>query len=143
MVISKLVKTKTNSKYLIGYSDKAIKPVVLRMSKMSGYGKTFEGKDGDKAKNNKLMSFCKDDKLSEKYKAIWTKIENLKNIEVNTLPVYDNRYVKPKIRAYGDKVYINFCDLNVLENDKESKFLQSFLLILYLYMTRKIICKYI
>ena len=37
IVISKLVKTKTNSKYLIGYSDKAIRPLVLIMPKMSGY----------------------------------------------------------------------------------------------------------
>ena len=55
-------------------------------------------KDGDKDKNNKLMSFRIDDeKLLEKYKAIWTKIEDLKNIELNTLPVYDDRYIKTKI----------------------------------------------
>ena len=38
------------------------------------------------------MSFCiDDDKLLEKYKAIWTKIEDFKNIGLNTLPVYDER----------------------------------------------------
>ena len=42
-----------------------------------------------------LMSFYIDDKeLLEKYKAIWTKIEDFKNIELNALPVYDNRYIK-------------------------------------------------
>ena len=41
IVISKLVKTKTNSKYLIRYSDKDIKPLVLIMPRMSGYVKTF------------------------------------------------------------------------------------------------------
>ena len=66
IVISKLVKTKTNSKYLIGYLDKAIRPLALIMPKV---------KEG----NNKLMSFRIDDgKLLEKYKAIWTKIEDLK-----------------------------------------------------------------
>ena len=71
IVISKLVKTKTNSKYLIGYLDKAIRPLVLIMPKMSGYVKTFKVKDGDKDKNNKLMSFHIDDeKLLENYKAI-------------------------------------------------------------------------
>ena len=34
IVISKLVKTKTNSKYLIGYLDKDIRPLVLIMPKM-------------------------------------------------------------------------------------------------------------
>ena len=35
----------------------------------------------------------------EKYESIWTKIEDLKDIELNALPVYDNRYIKSKIRT--------------------------------------------
>ena len=51
------------------------------------------------------MSFCiNDEKLLEKYKTIWTKTEDLRNIELNTLPVYDDRYIKTKIRTHGDKV---------------------------------------
>ena len=50
---------------------------------MSGYVKTLKFKEGD----NKLMSFRIDDKkLLEKFKAILTKIEDLKNIELNDLP---------------------------------------------------------
>ena len=46
---------------------------------MGGYVKIFKVKDGDKDKNNNLMSFGIDDeKLLEKYKTIWTKIEDLK-----------------------------------------------------------------
>ena len=83
--------------------DKAIRPLVLIMPKMSGYVKTF------KDKNNKLIYFLIDDeKLLEKYKAIWTKIEDLKNIELNALPVYDNTHIKIKLRTYGDKFYTNF-----------------------------------
>ena len=44
IVISKLIETKTNSKYLIGYLDKVIRPLVLIMTKMSGYVKTFKVK---------------------------------------------------------------------------------------------------
>ena len=70
IVISKLVETKINSKYLIGYIDKDIRPLVMIMPKISGYVKIFKVED----KNNKLMSFCIDDeKLLKKYKAIWTK----------------------------------------------------------------------
>ena len=43
-------------------------------------------------------------RLLEKYKAIWTKIEDLKNIELNALPVYDDKYIKTKIRTYKEKV---------------------------------------
>ena len=46
---------------------------------MSGYVKTFKVKDGDKDQNAKLMFFCiNDEKLLEKYKAIWSKIKELK-----------------------------------------------------------------
>ena len=71
------------------------------MPKMSGYVKTFKVEDGDKDKNNKWMSFRMDDeKLLEQCKAIWTNIEDLKIlIELNALPVYDDRYMKTKIRA--------------------------------------------
>ena len=72
---------------------------------MSGYVNTFKVKVEDKDENNKLMSFHIDDeKLLAKYKAIWTKIEDLKNIELNALPDYDDRYIKTKIRAYDDKI---------------------------------------
>ena len=117
IVILKLIETKTNSKYLNGTKfDKAIRPLVLIMSKISGYFKTFKVED----KINKLMSFRIDDeKLAEKYKAIWTKIEDLKNIELDTLPVHYDRYIKTKIRPYGDKVYTNFRGLNVPKDDME------------------------
>ena len=60
---------------------------------MVGHVKTFKVMEG----NNKLMPFRIDDgKLLGKYKAIWTKTQDLKNIKLNTLPVYDDRYVKIK-----------------------------------------------
>ena len=54
IVISKLVKTKTDSKYLIGYVDKAIRPLVLIMPKVSGYVKTFKKEIKIKAINGCL-----------------------------------------------------------------------------------------
>ena len=35
------------------------------------------------------------------------------------LPVYDDRYIKSKIRPYGDKVCTNFCGLNVPKDGVE------------------------
>ena len=120
IVNSKLVETKINYKYLTGIKfDKAIRPLLLIIPKMSGYVKTFKVED----KINKLMSFHIDDKkLLEKYKAIWTKIEDLKNIEVDASPVYDNRYTKTKIGTYGDKIYANSRDLNVPKDDIECEY---------------------
>ena len=52
----------------------------------------------------------------KKFKTIWTKIEDLKNIKVNVLPVYDDSYIQTKIRKYGDKFYTSFCNLNIPED---------------------------
>ena len=72
--------------------DEVLKPLAIILPKISGYVKAFKVKDGNK--DNKLMSFpIYDEKLLERYKAIWTKIEELKNINLNALPVYDNRYM--------------------------------------------------
>ena len=69
---------------------------------------TIKVKDENKDKNNKLMPFRTDEeKPAEKKKCL------------NALPVYDDRYIKTKIRIYGDKVYTNFRDLNVPEDDIE------------------------
>ena len=89
------------------------------MPKMNGFVKTFKVKKG----GNKLMSLRIDDeKLLEMYKAIWPQIENLKNIKLNALTVYDDRHIKTKIRTYGHKVYTNFRGLNVPEDDLECQF---------------------
>ena len=74
-VISKLIETKTNSKYLLGYLDKVIRSLFLILPKMIGHAKTFKVRD----ENNKLMSFrINDEKPLQKYKNIWIKIEDLK-----------------------------------------------------------------
>ena len=67
IVISKLIEIKTNSKYLVGYLDKVMRPLVLILPKMNGYVETFKVKD----KHSKLMSFrINHEKLLEKYKTI-------------------------------------------------------------------------
>ena len=90
---------------MIGYLVEAIRPLLLRMSTMIGYVQIFKVQEGNIDKNNKLISFRIDD---EKYKAIWNKIEDLKNIELNDLPVYDDRYIKTKIKTYGVKFILTF-----------------------------------
>ena len=61
IVVSKLIKTKKNSKHLIGYLGDVEGPLVLILPKMSGYDQTF------KDKNYESMSLRKDDdKLLEK-----------------------------------------------------------------------------
>ena len=68
---------------------------------MAGYVKTFKLKGRNKDKNNKLIFLqIHDDKLLEKNKTIWTKMEGLVNIKLNALPVHDESHIKIKIKAY-------------------------------------------
>ena len=77
---------------MIEYLDKYIIPLVLIMPKMSGYFKTLKAED----KINKWMFHIDYGKLLEKYKAIWTKTEDLKKTKLTALPVYDDRIWKLK-----------------------------------------------
>ena len=38
------------------------------------------------------------------------------------MPVYNDRYIKSKLRTYGDKVYPNVHDLNMTEGDIECEY---------------------
>ena len=85
------------TKYLIQCLNEVIRPLVLMLSKMNEYVKKLKNQDRnkDKNKNNKFLSFRIDnDKLLEKQKSIWTKIEDLENINLDTLPVYDKNLWK-------------------------------------------------
>ena len=48
------------------------------------------------------------------------RLKIVKNIELNVLPVYDDRCIKTKIRTYSDKAYTNFRGLN--EDDIECEY---------------------
>ena len=86
------------------------------------------------------MAFHIDDqKLLEKYEAIWKKIEDLKNIKLTALPANDDRYIKTKMKKFADKVYTNFRGRNVPEAAQNVNLLLSFLLILYSLITKNII----
>ena len=57
------------------------------------------------------MSFkVNDHELLKKYKKLWEKIINLMNIEFDSEPVYgdNDKYIKAKIKSYGDKIDTNF-----------------------------------
>ena len=100
----KLYSTKNSLKYFIGYNDgDVIRPLCMLLTQMIGYVKRFD--------SNKTMPFkVSDNKLFKKYKKILEKVGNLLNIEFNSEPVYGDvdKYIKTKIKTYGDKVNKNF-----------------------------------
>ena len=95
---------KSSFKYFIGYSDNGnIRPLCIRLPQMVGYVKCFD--------SNKTISFkVIDKKLLRKYTKMWERVSSLMNIEFDSEPVYgdNDKYMKTKIKPYGDKVNTNF-----------------------------------
>ena len=69
---------------------------------MSGYIKYFEN-------GSKNMSFViKDDDVLDKYNEIWGKIKETLNIKFHSIPVYDEKYIKAKVRELNGGIKTNF-----------------------------------
>ena len=90
-------------KYFIGYQEgEIVKPLCIILPQMSGYIKYFEY-------GGKNMSFLiKDDEVWEKYEQIWYVIKNNLKIKFHSLPVYDKKYLKTKVREYDGMIKTNF-----------------------------------
>ena len=89
-------------KYFIGYKEgEIVKPLCIILPQMSGYIKYFEN-------GGKNMSFMvKDDNVLDKYNKIWDKIKEKLNIKFHSMPVYDETYIKAKVREFDDKIKTN------------------------------------
>ena len=87
----------------IGYQDgEIVKPLCIILPQMSGYIKYFE-------KYGKNMSFMvKDNNVLDKYNKIWSKIKEKLNIKFHTMSVYDETYIKAKVREFDGKIKTNF-----------------------------------
>ena len=55
------------------------------------------------------MSFLiKDDMCLNKYNEIWDKIKETLNIKFHSMPVYDEKYIKAKVREFNGVIKTNF-----------------------------------
>ena len=99
-------------KYFISYQENEIaKPLCIILPQISGYIKYF--KNGVK----NMSFFLKNDKVLDKYNEIWDVIKNKLKIKFHSLPVYDEKYLKTKVREYGGKVKTNFLGNGVPEEN--------------------------
>ena len=69
---------------------------------MSGYIKYFE----NAGKN--MSFFIIDDEVWEKYKKIWDVIKNKLSIKFHSKPIYDQKYLKAKVREFDGVIKTNF-----------------------------------
>ena len=82
---------------------------------MNAYAKYFD-------EINKYMNLLVyDRKILEKYNKIWNKIKSLLKKELNSEPVYNDKYIKTKIKIYDNRVYTNFQN-NKIPKDKRILF---------------------
>ena len=51
---------------------------------------------------------AKNDDVLHKYKEIWNKIKDKLNIKVYSMPVYDEKYMKAKVREFNGVIETNF-----------------------------------
>ena len=85
---------------------------VMLFCLMNAYAKYFD-------KSSKYMNhLVKDEKILKKYLKIWSKIKRLIKKGLNSEPVYNDKYIKTKIKIYNDKVYTNF-QHNKMPKDNE------------------------
>ena len=86
-------------KYFIGYQEgEIVKPLYIILPQMSGYIKYFEN-------GGKSMSFMvKDDNMLDKYNKIWGKIQEKLSIKFYSMAVYDEIYIKAKVREFDSKL---------------------------------------
>ena len=90
-------------KYFIGYKEgEIVKPLCIILPQMTGYIKYFEN-------GGKNMSFViKDDDVLDKYNEIWDKIKETLSIKFHSMPVYDEKYIKAKVREFNGVIKTNF-----------------------------------
>ena len=97
---------KNAKKYIIGYSDDAIRPIRIFLPQMIGYVKCFD--------DNKTMSFLADDtsfglgESRKEFLKVWEKIKDLIGKKFDAEPVYSDKSIKTKIKSYNNDIKTKF-----------------------------------
>ena len=87
-------------KYFIGYlhDGDVIRPLCINLPQMSRYIKYFDN-------GGKNMSFkIEDESMYLKYIEIWNKIKKLLGIRFYSQPIYDDKYIKTKVKTFSSMI---------------------------------------
>ena len=113
IVVSDKFKHSDNGfKYFISYQEgEIVKPLCIILPQMVRYIKYFEN-------GGKNISFMiKDDKVLEKYEEIWNVIKNKLSIKFHSEPIYEQKYLRIKVREYDGVIKTNFLGNDVLKEN--------------------------
>ena len=114
-------------KYFIGYlhDDGVVRPLRVILPQMSGYIKYFEN-------GGKNMSFkIEEESVNSKYAEIWNKTESILNVKFHSQPIYDDKYIKTKVKAFNNTINTLFSGDKIPKETIIMFVFQQFLLIQY------------
>ena len=105
VVADKFKHSDNGFEYFISCKEgKIVKPLCIILHQMIGHIKHFENGGG----GGKNMAFViKDDYVLDKYNGIWDKIKETLNIKFHSMPVYDKKYIKAKVREFDGAIKTN------------------------------------
>ena len=107
VVSDKFKPSDDSSKYFVGYKEGEIVILLfIILPQMSGYIKYFEN-------GGKSMYFMvkNDDGVLDVYNEIWNKIKKRLSIKFHSMPVYDEKQIKAKVREFNGVIKTKFlCD---------------------------------
>ena len=67
---------------------------------------------------SKNMSFMtEDDRVLDKYTEIWYKIKKVLKIKFHSMPLYDEKYIKAKVREFNGVIKTNFLGDEIPKED--------------------------
>ena len=108
VVSNKFSHTDEGFKYFIScQKGEIVKPLCIILPQMIGYKKYFEN-------GGKNVSFIiKDDNILDKHNEIWYKIKEKLSIKFLNKPVYDQTYIKAKVRQFDCVIKTNFLGIEI------------------------------
>ena len=103
VVSDKFEHSEEGYKYFIGsQEDEIVKPLCIILPQMIGYIKYFDN-------GEKNMSFLiQNNEVWEKYEGIWNVIQDKLSIKFKSKPIYENKYLKAKVREFTGDTKTNF-----------------------------------
>ena len=126
VVSDKFKHSNDGSKYFIDYlhdDDDVIRPSFITLPQMSGYIKYFDN-------SGKTMSFkTEDESVYLKYTEIWNKIKKSLNIEFHSQPIYDDKYIKTKVKTVSSMINTLFPKMKFQKKEIITFVLQQLVLI--------------
>ena len=89
-----------------------------------------------------MSFFIKDDNVLDKYNEIWDKILKKLSMKFHSMLVYDQKYLKAKIKEFDGVIKTNFLGKKIPEENKHYTCIACITIDSVMTIEKKIICKF-